>query len=128
MLQGRVDILAANLGYTPERAQQIDFSYSYFVSQQKLLTTKEAGITTAEGLAGKKITAIKGSSSEQGVPSFDYNPAPPDAQMKLIFALSRPLDDLEGMLLETFAGRTLTPQDAAQAFRQISASIEELLP
>lgn len=67
LLQGRVDILAANLGYTPERAQQIDFSYSYFVSQQKLLTTKESGITTAEGLGGKKVTAIKGSSSEQGV-------------------------------------------------------------
>lgn len=67
LLQGRVDILAANLGYTPERAQQIDFSHSYFVSQQKLLTTKESGITTAEGLAGKKVTAIKGSSSEQGV-------------------------------------------------------------
>ena len=67
LLQGRVDILAANLGYTPERAQQIDFSYSYFVSQQKLLTTKESGITTAEGFGGKTITAIKGSSSEQGV-------------------------------------------------------------
>lgn len=67
LLQGRVDILAANLGYTPERAQQIDFSYSYFVSQQKLMTTKESGIKTIEGLAGKKITAIKGSSSEQGV-------------------------------------------------------------
>jgi polar amino acid transport system substrate-binding protein len=67
LLQGRVDILAANLGYTPERAQQIDYSFSYFVSQQKLLTTKESGITTKEGLAGKKITAIKGSSSEQGV-------------------------------------------------------------
>ncbi|WP_164139902.1 transporter substrate-binding domain-containing protein, partial [Stenotrophomonas maltophilia] len=34
LIQGRVDILAANLGYTPERAQQIDFSFSYFVSQQ----------------------------------------------------------------------------------------------
>lgn len=67
LLQGRVDILAANLGYTPERAQQIDFSYSYFVSQQKLLTTKESKITTFEGLAGKKVTALKGSSSEQGV-------------------------------------------------------------
>lgn len=67
LLQGRVDILAANLGYTPERAQQIDFSYSYFVSQQKLLTTKDSGIKTLEGLAGKKVTAIKGSSSEQGV-------------------------------------------------------------
>ena len=67
LLQGRVDILAANLGHTPERGQQIDFSYSYFVSQQKLMTTKDSGITTIEGLAGKKVTAIKGSSSEQGV-------------------------------------------------------------
>lgn len=67
LLQGRVDILAANLGYTPERAQQIDFSHSYFVSQQKLLTTKESGIASIEKLAGKKVTAIKGSSSEQGV-------------------------------------------------------------
>jgi polar amino acid transport system substrate-binding protein len=67
LIQGRVDILAANLGYTPERGQQIDFSYSYFVSQQKLMTTKESGLTTIEQLGGKKITAIKGSSSEQGV-------------------------------------------------------------
>ena len=56
----------------------------------------------------KAIMAKESSSSEQGVPSFDYNPAPPDRQMKLLFALSRPLDDLEGMLLEAFAGQTLT--------------------
>jgi polar amino acid transport system substrate-binding protein len=67
LLQGRVDILAANLGYTPERAQQIDYSFSYFVSQQKLMTTKESGLTTLESLNGKKVTALKGSSSEQGV-------------------------------------------------------------
>ena len=67
LIQGRVDILAANLGYTPERAQQIDYSYSYFVSQQKLMATKESGITTLEQVAGKKVTALKGSSSEQGV-------------------------------------------------------------
>lgn len=67
LIQGRVDILAANLGYTPERAKQIDFSYSYFVSQQKLMVTKESGITALDQLAGKKVTALKGSSSEQGV-------------------------------------------------------------
>lgn len=67
LIQGRVDILAANLGFTPERSQQIDFSYSYFVSQQKLMATKESGITALDQLAGKKITALKGSSSEQGV-------------------------------------------------------------
>ena len=73
LIQGRVDILAANLGYTPERAQQIDFSYSYFVSQQKLLTTEDSGITTIEGFGGKKITALKDSPPEQGV-----RPADPD--------------------------------------------------
>ncbi|MFT3952888.1 MAG: ABC transporter substrate-binding protein [Piscinibacter sp.] len=67
LVQGRVDILAANLGYTPERAQQIDFSFSYFVSQQKIMVTRESGITTLEQLAGRKVTALKGSSSEQGV-------------------------------------------------------------
>jgi polar amino acid transport system substrate-binding protein len=67
LIQGRVDILAANLGYTPERAQQIDFSFSYFVSQQKIMVTRESGLTTLEQLAGKKVTALKGSSSEQGV-------------------------------------------------------------
>jgi polar amino acid transport system substrate-binding protein len=67
LVQGRVDILAANLGFTPERAQQIDFSFSYFVSQQKIMVTRESGLTTLEQLAGKKVTAIKGSTSEQGV-------------------------------------------------------------
>lgn len=67
LTQGRVDILAANLGYTPERAQQIDFSFSYFVSQQKIMVTEASGLTTLEQLAGRKVTALKGSSSEQGV-------------------------------------------------------------
>lgn len=67
LIQGRVDILAANLGWSKERAQQIDYSYSYFVSQQKVMTVREAKITTLEQLAGKKVSALKGSSSEQGV-------------------------------------------------------------
>lgn len=63
----------------------------------------------------KDIMARESSSSEQGVPSFDYNPAPTDPQMKLLFELARPLDDLAGMLLETFAGQTLT---AGQVFER----------
>jgi three-Cys-motif partner protein len=62
----------------------------------------------------KAIMARESSSAEQGVPSFDYNPAPVDPQMKLLFALARPLDDLEGMLLETFAGQSLTAGDIFQ--------------
>ncbi len=67
LLQGRVDILAANLGWSKERAQQIDYSYSYFVSEQKIMVAADAGITTLEQLSGKKVSALKGSSSEQGV-------------------------------------------------------------
>jgi polar amino acid transport system substrate-binding protein len=67
LAQARVDILAANLGWTKERAQQIDYSYSYFVSQQKVLVAADSGIATLEQLAGKKVSALKGSSSEQAV-------------------------------------------------------------
>ena len=67
LVQGRVDILAANLGYTKERAQQIDYSSSYFVSLQKIIVTKESKITSFEQLGGKKVTALKGTTSEQGV-------------------------------------------------------------
>lgn len=67
LTQGRVDILAANLGWTKARSEQIDYSYSYFVSQQKILVRRDSGITTLEQLKGQKISAVKGSSSEQGV-------------------------------------------------------------
>lgn len=54
----------------------------------------------------KEIMAKQSSSTEQGVPSFEYNPA--TRKQPLLFELSRPLDDLEGMLLNYFAGRKMT--------------------
>ncbi len=44
----------------------------------------------------------------QGVASFGYCPA--STIHPMLFELNRPLDDLQGMLLEEFAGRTLTTQ------------------
>jgi three-Cys-motif partner protein len=57
----------------------------------------------------KDIMAKESSVIEQGVPSLTYSPA--DESMPLLFSLSRPLDDLEGMLCETFAGQSLTMED-----------------
>jgi len=54
----------------------------------------------------KEIMAKESSGTEQGVPSFEYNPA--TRSQSLLFELSRPLDDLEGMLLDYFAGREMT--------------------
>lgn len=67
LAQGRVDILAANLGYTKQRAEQIDYSDAYFVGPSKLLVRKDSGITTFEQLAGKRIAVVKGSSAEPNV-------------------------------------------------------------
>jgi hypothetical protein len=61
----------------------------------------------------KEIMAKECSGAEQGVPSFEYNPvdARSAGQQPLLFQLSRPLDDLADMLLENFAGQTLTTQE-----------------
>lgn len=54
----------------------------------------------------KEIMAKESSSTEQGVPLFEYNSA--TQYQPLLFELSRPLDDLENMLLNEFADQTLT--------------------
>ncbi len=48
----------------------------------------------------KEIMAHESSEQEQGVPSFEYSPA--SKNFPLLFALSRPLDDLEESLLSGF--------------------------
>jgi len=58
----------------------------------------------------KEIMAKSSSESNQGVPSFTY--LPPTAQrQRLLFELSRPLDELRGALLAHFAGRSLTMRE-----------------
>jgi three-Cys-motif partner protein len=54
----------------------------------------------------KGIMGGESSKHEQNVPSFSFCPA--DRTMPLLFELSRPIDDLEKMLLEGFAGQSLT--------------------
>lgn len=54
----------------------------------------------------KQIMAAESSTHDQGVPSFCYSPA--DASTPLLFSLSRPLEELEGMLLKSFKGKKLT--------------------
>jgi three-Cys-motif partner protein len=61
----------------------------------------------------KDIMSRESSSTNQGVPSFEYNPA--TRAYPLLFELSRPLDELEGQLLHDFAGRTLTMRKIYEA-------------
>ena len=57
----------------------------------------------------KDIMANESSEQNQGVPSFEYNPA--TIRQPLLFELSRPLDELEQMLLDEFAGKTITMEE-----------------
>jgi three-Cys-motif partner protein len=54
----------------------------------------------------KGIMAPHSAELHQGVPSFAYCPA--STIHPLLFELNRPLDDLEGMLLDAFAGQTVS--------------------
>lgn len=65
--QNRVDVIAANLGWTPERAEQIAYSDSYYASLQKLAVKHTSGFKSVPDLAGKRISAPKGSTSELAV-------------------------------------------------------------
>jgi three-Cys-motif partner protein len=58
----------------------------------------------------KDIMASMSSEHVQGVPTFEYNPFATKRQ-PLLFELNRPLDDLPEMLLEKFAGQTLSCLD-----------------
>jgi len=54
----------------------------------------------------KDIMARESSSDVQGVPSFEYNPA--TIRQTILYEYSRPIEDLENLLLAEFAGKTLS--------------------
>jgi polar amino acid transport system substrate-binding protein len=64
LMAGNIDIIAATMTNTAERAKQIDFSYTYFLTGQKFLG-KKGSIRTLAELDGKRIGTAKGSTSEQ---------------------------------------------------------------
>ncbi len=61
---GKVDIVIATMTKNEVRAKQVDFSYMYFVTEQKFLT-KKGTVKSLKDLENKKIGTSKGSTSEQ---------------------------------------------------------------
>jgi polar amino acid transport system substrate-binding protein len=64
LMASNIDIIAATMTITAERAKQIDFSYTYFLTGQKFLVKKGTAKSLAD-LDGKRIGTAKGSTSEQ---------------------------------------------------------------
>jgi ABC-type amino acid transport substrate-binding protein len=64
---GKIDIIWATMGYTPERAKVIDFSIPYFKSGVQLLVKKGSPIKSINDLKGKTVITIKGTTGAQGL-------------------------------------------------------------
>ncbi len=64
--EGNIDIIAATMTNTPERAKQIAFSDTYSRTGQAFITRKGM-VHSLKDLAGKRIGTAKGSTSEQNV-------------------------------------------------------------
>jgi polar amino acid transport system substrate-binding protein len=73
--QGRVDVLASpTWAGAPERAEQIAYSDSYYVSLQKVAAKHSEGFKAVSDLAGKRVSAPKGSSTELGLRKASCQP------------------------------------------------------
>jgi polar amino acid transport system substrate-binding protein len=65
--QGKIDLIVATMTRTAQREEQIDFSFRYFVTGQKVLVKKSARIAKVEQLSGRKVSSVRGSTSEQNI-------------------------------------------------------------
>lgn len=62
--QGHADVLAAGLAHSAQRAQQVDYSYGYYVSNNVVVVKNSRGYKTVSDLAGKRVSYVKGSITE----------------------------------------------------------------
>jgi putative glutamine transport system substrate-binding protein len=65
--QGVVDLIASTMTANEERAQQVQFSYTYYVAGQSLLVPKNSTINGISGLSGQSVGTVKGSTSEKNI-------------------------------------------------------------
>jgi ABC-type amino acid transport substrate-binding protein len=61
--RGRADLIAAALTKTPERAEQVDFSLTYFQDGQRVLVPETSEVVDVCELEGRKVAAVEGSTS-----------------------------------------------------------------
>ncbi|MPN03124.1 hypothetical protein SDC9_150347 [bioreactor metagenome] len=62
----------------------------------------------------KSIMADESSDCDEGIGSFEYNPASSMPKQSLLFQLSRPFEDLKGIILDDYRGRTILMKELYQ--------------
>jgi len=64
LVSGQLDIVVANTSATLERAKSVNFSIPYNRAGLRVIVQADSGITSLEGLAGKKIVVGRGTTGE----------------------------------------------------------------
>jgi polar amino acid transport system substrate-binding protein len=77
VINGQVDMVVASMTITRYRERRVDFSIPYFQDGQALLVSTSSPIKSYSDLNGKKVGAVKGSTS-----SFYMKQINPDATVK----------------------------------------------
>ncbi|MFN8487300.1 MAG: transporter substrate-binding domain-containing protein [Caldilineaceae bacterium] len=67
LASGAVDLVIASLTHTQQRDDLIDFSETYFQDGQSLLVRKASKIRDLDGLSGKTVAAVTGSTSLENI-------------------------------------------------------------
>ncbi|BBD06905.1 ABC transporter substrate-binding protein [Desulfovibrio ferrophilus] len=65
--RGEVDIIAATMTHHFAREDDIDFSITYFMDGQKLLTKRGSGVHSVTDLAGRRVGVVDGSWAEANI-------------------------------------------------------------
>lgn len=64
LVSGQLDVVVANTSVTLERAKSVDFTIPYNRAGLRVIVQKDSGITSLDGLAGKKIVVGRGTTGE----------------------------------------------------------------
>lgn len=70
--QGDMDIAAAGMTVTKERAQKVNFSAPFYESKLAILTPNESGIDSADAIAGKQVAVQIGTTGAQYAENQGY--------------------------------------------------------
>ncbi len=69
---GQVDAVIAGMTVTPDRAESVDFSKSYYKATQVMIVKEGSTIAKASDMEGKKIAVIQGYTGETCVNKMGY--------------------------------------------------------
>ncbi|MBQ8316075.1 MAG: transporter substrate-binding domain-containing protein [Lachnospiraceae bacterium] len=69
---GQVDAVIAGMTVDPERAEEVNFSVSYYNAKQVMIVKEDSDIAQASDMADKKIVVIQGYTGESCVKKMGY--------------------------------------------------------